>query len=615
MSFVKFNQVSKEFSGTTLFRQVSFDIQKGEKIALIGANGTGKSTIIKLLLSELTPDEGDIFINHQSRIGYLSQDVLEDGKKSLIDTMLDVFAPLLKLEGELQAITHQMQEDHSEILLNRYARLEDEFLRLGGYEFHVRIDFFLSQFGLPKEVYDRAIETFSGGEKTRIAFAKLLLEEPELLVLDEPTNHMDIEIIEWLEDYLKKYPGAVFLVTHDKYFINKVCQKIFEIDHGQLSVYVGNYDAYEIEKVARYEQLLAKYQRQTKEIAHLQSFVDRFRYKATKAKSAQDRIKKIARIEKIEKPTNSQERVRFQFKRIRPTEAIILSTKQLVIGYLEPLQIPIELSMRGFDKIGIIGPNGVGKSTFMKTLLGKIAPLSGTFEFHKHQKIGYFDQNVSQLNENMTVLETIHSRYPTKTLFEVRSILARFLFTDEDVYKGVHVLSGGERVRLVLCLLMLEEPDFLFLDEPTNHLDIQTKNLVEDVLEDFEGPMIFISHDRYFINKVATRILHMEENNVTLHEGDYEDYKRIQASIAQQKQAKMELEANKRPKPKKSISAEETLRLVDTMHEEIEVLQAKLFEPEIYQDRVKYQQMEDEIAQKQQIMEEIFESLMLDESL
>ena len=608
MAIMKFNQVSKEFSGVSLFSQVTFEINRGEKTALIGSNGTGKSTIIKCMIRELLPDAGEIHTQAQVRVGYLSQQVLEDDSLTLIDTMQEIYRPLLDLESQLHAVAISMQTDHSEALLNRYARLEDEFLRLGGYEYAHKIDFVLSRFGFSKDEYHRIVNTFSGGEKTRIAFAKLLLEEPDLLILDEPTNHMDIEIIEWLEDYLKKYPGAVFLVTHDKYFINRVVSKIIELERGKIELYYGNFDEYEVEKVRRYEALLGRYNRQSKEIAHLQSFVDRFRYKATKAKSAQDRIKKIARIERIDKPTMSQSHVRFQFRTKRPTEAIILECNHLLFGYQKALHHPLNFSMRGFEHVGIIGPNGVGKTTFIKTIIGQLETLSGSIVFHKELKVGYFDQNLANLVSEDTVIEAIHRRYPTKTLLEVRSILARFLFTEEDVFKSVNVLSGGEKVRLVLCLLMLEEPDFLILDEPTNHLDIQTKNIVEDVFEEFDGPMLFISHDRYFINKVATKIMHMEDQKITIYEGNYDSYKlkrEEEALFLQNEKAKQPIEK----KSNSTLSKAKLEAKLELLHQEVALLEQRLFEPEIYQDKDAYQEIETLIAQKHSEMEELFEEI------
>jgi len=598
VSLLKIANLKKSFAGELLFENVDIEINDGEKVALIGQNGSGKSTIVKMVLGEMEADGGDIALNRSTRIGYLSQDVLEDEKRTLYDEIMTVFNDIRRLEADLGAVAARLETDHDEALLQRYSTLEDEYARKGGYEYHYVVDTMLTRFGFAKSEYERIVNTFSGGEKTRIAFAKLLLQKPELLILDEPTNHMDIEIIEWLEDYLKKYPGAVLVITHDKYFINRVVTKIYEIDQKTTAVYYGNFDMYEVEKVRRYEQLLGRYTRQAKEIAHLQRFVDRFRYKATKAKSAQDRIKKIARIERIGKPTTGHSEVRFGFKTKRPTEAVILATKNLTVGYDTPLQEGINLEMRGFDKIGIIGPNGIGKTTLLKTVIGTIPPYAGEVLRLKQLRIGYFDQNLVGLNESLSVLATVHDRYPVKTVGEVRSLLARFLFVEDDVFKSVAVLSGGEKVRLVLLLLMLEEPELLVLDEPTNHLDIDTKNIVEDVFDEFDGPIVFISHDRYFINKVATKIVWLKQGGPVVFAGDYDEFKAAMAVVDEAKPGK--------PVRIKTPNAAAEIRklesLIDSTHLRMELLKQTLFDetvystPETYRETIaKIRAMETEI--------------------
>lgn len=608
MNILKISNLMKTFTGNLLFERVSLEVNSGEKIALIGQNGTGKSTLVKMILGEILPDSGDIFLNRSASIGYLSQSVLEDENKTMIDEIMTVYERLIQLEKDLDSVSHLLQDDHSEGMLKRYTMIEEEFSRLGGYEYHYNVDMILTKFGFTKAEYDRQIKTFSGGEKTRIAFAKLLMRKPDLLILDEPTNHMDIEIIEWLEEYLKKYPGAILCITHDKYFINKIAEKIYEIDQQTVSVYYGNFDQYEIEKVKRYELLLKQYNRQAKEIEHLQSFVDRFRYKATKAKSAQDRIKKINRIERIDKPTTGHANVRFQFKSKRPTEAVILTTKDLSIGYDNILQGPINFEMRGYEKVGVIGPNGIGKTTFIKTILDTLSPIAGEVLFHKQLKIGYFDQNLQGLDESITVLNTVHNRYPVKTLGEVRSLLARFLFVEEDVFKLVSVLSGGERVRLTLLMMMLEEPELLILDEPTNHLDIETKNIVEDVFESYEGPIIFISHDRYFINKVATKIIDFRSNGFEVYEGNYDDYKAIKAEESLTK-------PTSKPIKVKQVNTTAIIKKIETqidnLHIEKEQLKQSLYLDSTYSDQNKFNKTMERINQIDQEIDELF--LKIDE--
>jgi len=593
MGLLKITNLKKSFAGELLFENVDIDVTEGEKVALIGQNGVGKSTIVKIILGETEADAGEVAISRTAKIGYLSQDVLEDETRTMEAEIMTVFTPLTRLEQRIEEAAKQLEVHHDDAeALRRYTVLEDEFVRLGGYGYRTLADQMLTRFGFTKPEYARVVNTFSGGEKTRIAFAKLLLMRPELLILDEPTNHMDIDIIEWLEDYLRKYPGAVLVITHDKYFINRVATKIYEIDQKTAAVYHGNFDLYEVEKVRRYEQLLGRYTRQTKEIEHLQSFVDRFRYKASKAKSAQDRIKKLARIEKLEKPTGGHAEVRFGFRTRRPTEAVVIETKDLAIGYDGPLQEHIDLTMRGFDKIGIIGPNGIGKTTLIKTLIGTLPPFSGEILRHKTLRIGYFDQNLAGLNETLSVLSTVHDRYPAKTVGEVRGLLARFLFVGDDVFKQVSVLSGGEQVRLVLCLLMLEEPELLILDEPTNHLDIETKNIVEDVFDDFDGPILFISHDRYFINKVATKIVWLKQSGPVVFDGDYDAFKAAIAEHPEEKSAKPVRQKTQ------NVSAE-IRRLetrIDALHRELEDRKASRFDPDVYGDAARYAETSAKIA-------------------
>jgi len=363
MNIIRLNDIEKTFGGTLLFKHVSFEVNDDDKVAVIGKNGVGKTTLFKIMLGAISPDSGEIFISRQARIGYLSQDVLEPGERTLLQEMLLLYQELEKLGQALEMAAENLATDHSEKAMERYSRLESEFQIKGGYAYKTDIETMLTRFGFSKADHDRMVSGFSGGEKTRIAFAKLLLMHPDILLLDEPTNHMDIEIIEWLEDYLKKYRGAVVVITHDQYFINKVTNIIYELDQETMSRYTGSYAEYEAEKVKRYELLMKQYSRQQKEIAHLQSFVDRFRYKAKKASQAQDRVKKIARIERIDKPTKSEREISFAFRTPRPTDAIILEAENLTIGYDKPLIENITFKMRGKDKIAIIGQNGAGKTT------------------------------------------------------------------------------------------------------------------------------------------------------------------------------------------------------------------------------------------------------------
>jgi ATP-binding cassette subfamily F protein 3 len=603
MNLLRINNLNKTFGGNVLFDNISLEINSNEKVALIGRNGVGKTTLIKMILNEITPDSGEIFIFRQAKVGYLSQKIIESTDNTLIDECLIPFKEIIRIEKELHQLALNLENDYSELALKRYSDKEHEFLINGGYDYLTKVDMLLTRFGFKKEEYDRIIESFSGGEKTRIAFAKLLMLEPDLLILDEPTNHMDIEIIEWLEDYLKSYRGAVLIITHDKYFINKVVRKIYEIDNQSIEVYHGNYDEYEVEKINRYDLLLKKYEKQQKQIAHLQSFVDRFRYKATKAKSAQDRIKKINRIERIELPNRTSNHLNINFKTKRPTNAYILELNDLSIGYDKPLISNIDMKMRGFEKVGIIGNNGTGKTTLIKTILGEIQPLSGEYHFLKEMKIGYFDQNLSNFNPDLTLMETIHGIYPSKTLYEVRSDLAKVEFTGEDVFKKVKVLSGGELVKLQILLLMLSRPDILILDEPTNHLDIDSKNVIEDIFEEYDGPIIFISHDRYFINKVASKIIKLD-TSAHIYEGNYEEYlKYLEKQESNKEKTKQKprtlFEDNEKIKKK-------LLKVIEDLETELHELHQSLFLSDIYTDVDKYRSQEQIIKEKEEELETLY---------
>ncbi|MBN2604359.1 MAG: ABC-F family ATP-binding cassette domain-containing protein [Bacilli bacterium] len=593
MNLLSVSKLQKEFNGEVLFKNISFEINSKDKVAIIGRNGTGKSTLLKMILGQLDIDEGDVFKNNKVVYGYLSQDVISNRGNTLIEEMNGVFQDLIQLETKISECASELAiHPRDQEILDKYASMTHLFQIKGGYEYHYKIDLILSKFGFTRDEYDREVNTFSGGEKTRIAFAKLLLMNPDLLILDEPTNHLDINIIEWLEDYLTKYDGAVLIVTHDKYFISKVCRKIIEIDQGTSHVYYGTYEEYLVEKVKRYELLLKQFTRQQQEISHLQSFVDRFRYNAKRASIAQDRVKKINRMVKIDKPQTSTRKVKMAFEDKRATREVILEAIDLSFGYDKPLLSHVNFTMRGFDKLAIIGPNGTGKTTLIKVIEQKLLPLSGKVNFLREYKIGYFDQNQAGLNYHKTIFEEIHDYYPMFTNKEVRSVAARFLFMNDDVMKPISVLSGGEKVRLVLLLLMLSNPDLLILDEPTNHLDIETKDIVEDVFDEFSGPIIFVSHDRYFINKIGTKMLHLADDKCTEFDGTYDEFKEYNASKEQKVQEKKQDNTKKRNiKHEISILEQE----INKVEEKIKTLESKTFSEEIYTNYVELAKINDKI--------------------
>lgn len=604
MNILTVSKLRKEFNGEVLFDNISFDINTKDKIAIIGKNGTGKSTLLKMIQKEYHADSGEIYINNKATIGYLSQDVIDSEEHTLEDEMLTVFKDVLYYEEKLKEIAAELvQYPDDQERIHRYSQIQHQYDVMGGYEYHYLIKMILSQFGFKEEEYTRPITTFSGGEKTRIAFSKLLLQNPDLLILDEPTNHLDIDIIDWLEDYLNKYNGAILIVTHDKYFISKVCRKIIEIDHQTSHVYYGTFDGYQEEKIKRYELLLKQYNRQQKEIAHLQSFIDRFRYNSKKASLAKDRAKKIDRIEKIDRPTQNKQKVILEFEGKRTTREVILQAKDIAIGYdNKPLLQHINFSMRGYDKLAIIGPNGSGKTTLLKAIEEKLPVLSGRLEFLRKYRIGYFDQNQETLHYNKTIFQEIHDYHPLFTNYDIRSVAARFLFFGDDLDKPIHILSGGEKVRLVLLLLMLEKPDLLILDEPTNHLDIETKDIVEDVLSQFSGPIIFVSHDRYFINKVATKIIHLDSQEAIEFRGSYDEFKEMNRS-KRDNDEKIPLHKKKTVNHTKEIIALE--KEIHQIENDIAQLHNQTFEQDIYEDFRKINAIQEEITQKQSRVKEL----------
>ena len=604
MNILSVSKLTKEFNGETLFKNISFEINSKDKIAIIGKNGTGKTTLLKMILGDLRIDSGEIHKNLKANIGYLSQNVISKKDNTLMDEMLEVFEELVFLENRLSELSKELEQDpHNEEILNNYSKTENNYNTKGGYEYHYKIDLILSKFGFTKEEYTRLISTFSGGEKTRVAFAKLLLINPDLLILDEPTNHLDIDIIEWLEDYLNKYQGAVLIVTHDKYFISKVCRKIIEIDQSTSHIYHGTFEEYQEEKIKRYELLVKKYNRQQKEIAHLQSFVDRFRYNSKRASIAQDRVKKIDRMVKIDAPHLSKRKVKMSFEEKRATREIILDAKNLSIGYDKPLLSNINFNMRGYDKLAIIGPNGTGKTTLLKVIEKKLKPLTGKVEFLREYKVGYFDQNQETLNVSKTIFEEIHDQYPMFTNYDVRSVAARFLFFNEDLDKPISILSGGEKVRLVLLLLMLSNPDLLILDEPTNHLDIETKDIVEDVFSEFGGPIIFVSHDRYFINKIGTKLVHLTKEEMTEFEGSYDDFKEHINNQIIKKEKTKKTKTKKVNKPRIIKELEERIHSLEvTIKEKNE----ELFKEENYVDKRKMKLLNEEIILLHEELETLF---------
>lgn len=516
----KITNGSVEYGAETILEEINIEIKEKEKIAIIGRNGAGKSTLLKAIINNdlLTQGTGEekfnIYKEGNPVIGYLKQMEFEDDQITMIDEILKVYKPITNLEQKIEQIVEKMQTDKSEELAKEYSKAMDKYEFLDGYTYKKEYETAINKFGFSSEDKLKKISEFSGGQRTKIAFIKLLLSKPDILLLDEPTNHLDIETIEWLEQYLKNYSKSVVIVSHDRMFLNKIVNKVYEIEYGVTTAYSGNYTFFEEQKKINYEKQLKDYEYQQKEIKRLNDIVTRFKYKPTKAKMAMSKLKQIVRMVKIEAP-NKYDLTTFKTNFIieKQSGKDVLFAKDLEIGYDKTLQ-KISLNVYRGQKIGIIGENGIGKSTLLKTLVGIIPKISGEFEFGHNVQIGYFDQQMSLLDSEKTVLEDFSEEFPNLTTTELRTSLAAFMFYGEDVFKKINMLSGGEKVRLQLCKILKKGPNLLILDEPTNHMDIIGKESLELLLKEYTGTIIFVSHDRFFVNKIADTLLIFTKHQV-----------------------------------------------------------------------------------------------------
>lgn len=516
----KITNGSVEYGAETILEEINIEIKEKEKIAIIGRNGAGKSTLLKAIINNdlLTQGTGEekfnIYKEGNPVIGYLKQMEFEDDQITMIDEILKVYKPITNLEQKIEQIVEKMQTDKSEELAKEYSKAMDRYEFLDGYTYKKEYETAINKFGFSSEDKLKKISEFSGGQRTKIAFIKLLLSKPDILLLDEPTNHLDIETIEWLEQYLKNYSKSVVIVSHDRMFLNKIVNKVYEIEYGVTTAYSGNYTFFEEQKKINYEKQLKDYEYQQKEIKRLNDIVTRFKYKPTKAKMAMSKLKQIERMVKIEAP-NKYDLTTFKTNFIieKQSGKDVLFAKDLEIGYDKTLQ-KISLNVYRGQKIGIIGENGIGKSTLLKTLVGIIPKISGEFEFGHNVQIGYFDQPMALLDSEKTVLEDFSEEFPNLTTTELRNSLAAFMFYGEDVFKKINMLSGGEKVRLQLCKILKKGPNLLILDEPTNHMDIIGKESLELLLKEYTGTIIFVSHDRFFVNKIADTLLIFTKHQV-----------------------------------------------------------------------------------------------------
>ncbi len=592
---------SKYFGADAVFEDVQFEIKSNEKITIVGRNGCGKTTFLRCMCGEYAFDRGNVSMVNGTTIGYLAQKVLEDDGSTVEQELMKVFSPVFALQRQMQEMEAQMQGDVSEKLLNRYAEAQEKFEALNGYNWDTEMRTVFTRFGFGPEDLKRRIGEFSGGQKTRIAFVRLLLSKPDILLLDEPTNHLDLETIEWLEGYVKNYPKAVVIVSHDRMFLDRVVDVVYDLEYGKMTRYTGNYTSYVQQKQNSLERQQAAYNRQQKDIERLEALIEKFRYKKNKAAFAQSKIKYLDRMDKIDPVKAADDRTFHAVftPRIKGGERV-LETDRLAVGYDRPL-CTVTMELRRGDRVAIIGPNGTGKSTLVKTLMRLLPPLGGSMLFGHQIETGYFDQQLAQFSSGKTVLEELWDEYPDLDRTTIRSVLGQFLFSADDVFKTVDVLSGGEKVRLALARLLLQHANFLILDEPTNHLDIPGKEALEDALRSFSGTILFVSHDRYFISQLATALLFIDESGARYIPMTYTEYMADRQSerepAAPAKTAAPAAEARE-----KRLSPESQRRMIARLEKEIteketelEDMRALRFEPEYYQDYQKMNRLDERI--------------------
>ena len=530
MILLQTNDVMRRFGADVLFHNINLQIQNHGRTALVGRNGAGKTTLLKMIAGITQPDEGTISKVKDLTIGYLAQDQGLDSQNNIWAELDLVFAPLHEMEKEIHQLEDQLGDldsdsDQYQQVLNKYDRLQDEYKKQGGFEYESRMRGILHGFGFGEEYYDTPVDALSGGQKTKLALAKILLQEPNLLILDEPTNHLDMNVLAWLEDYLKSYRGALLVVSHDRYFLDHVVKDVYDLDNRTLTHYTGNYTQFVAYKQERLKAEWKHYDQQQKKIAKLEDFVNRNIVRASTTKRAQARRKQLEKMDRLERPETDDRSIHFQFHSDKDSGTEVLDVENAKVGYDEQvLAGPLSFTVRKPQRIGIIGPNGIGKSTLLKSLLHQIPLVSGTVKFGANLEIGYYDQEQQQLHPEKTVLDEVWDDHPEVPEKDIRSLLGSFLFVGDDVYKPVHDLSGGEKARLELTKLSFKPINFLILDEPTNHLDIDSREVLENAINEFTGTVLFVSHDRYFINQVATDVLDMHKDGITHYEGNYNDF-------------------------------------------------------------------------------------------
>ena len=626
MILLQTNDVERRFGADVLFHNINLQIQEHGRTALVGRNGAGKTTLLKMIAGITSPDEGTISKAKDLSIGYLAQDQGLDSQNNIWAELDTVFADLHKEEQaihdlEKQLATLDATSDQYSRVMEQYDRLQGDFKKRGGFEYESRMRGILTGFGFGEEYYDTPVNALSGGQKTKLALAKILLQAPNLLILDEPTNHLDMNVLAWLEDYLKSYQGALLVVSHDRYFLDHVVKDVYDLDNCTLRHYTGNYTQFVQHKQEWLKAEWKHYDQQQKKIAKLEDFVNRNIVRASTTKRAQARRKQLEKMERLDRPVTDDQSIHFHFHSEKASGNEVLDVDQLKVGYDDQvLAGPLSFAVRKPHRVGIIGPNGIGKSTLLKTILNKIPAVSGSVKFGANLDVGYYDQEQQQLHADKTVLEEVWDDHPEVPEKDIRSLLGSFLFVGDDVYKVVHELSGGEKARLELTKLSFQPINFLILDEPTNHLDIDSREVLESAINEFPGTVLFVSHDRYFINQVATDILDMRKDGIKHYEGDYDDYLATVAKAAapnpvspaqsspaasQGKQSYQQSKDQQRARRKLQRKVDDLEKQMAQLEDQQAAIETEMSKPEVATDIGKLTDLQKELDQLKAQSEEV----------
>lgn len=609
---IECSNITKSFQGIPLLKDITFKIDDHDKVAIIGVNGAGKTTILKIIAGEEEYDGGNLFCNKDLTVGYLKQQHDLSYEKTVYEIGLDVFEPLIAIENRLRLLEVEMTSNHSEKILNEYDRLTQEFHDKDGYSYPSKLTGVLKGLGFSEEEFNLKVSMLSGGQKTRLALAKMLLQEPRLLLLDEPTNHLDSNAINFLEGYLKNYPHAIITVSHDRYFIDQVSNKIVEIEHGKAKSYKCKYNEYSLLKKKQRAVDLKHYLNQQKEIKRIQESIDTLKsYNREKqVKRAESKEKQLAKIERIEKPENLPDTIIINFKPKRESGFDVLKIENLAVKFDEILFKNIDIDIKKQERVALVGDNGIGKTTLFKTILDELKAYQGKIKFGSKVDIAYYDQEHSTLNMNKTIFDEISDNFPKMTNTEIRNSLALFNFKGEDVFKEISLLSGGEKGRVVLTEILLKQANFLILDEPTNHLDIASKEVLEDALNQFEGTIFFISHDRYFINKVATRVIELTSNKAISYDGNYDTYlnnKTIAKPVKKDNTDYLDMKQQNALYRKLQNKIKKIETNISTLEDKINALNQQLHSEEVLNDYQKYNQINDEIQETENELNDLIE--------